>query len=135
LLDFDSWSKALFRSTLEQGKFVETAVKICIEKKVFRLKFTIHLFIFLLVENSTVCAVFWLLQLQLSRFCYVVNDSRKFNGFNNCTLWSIIVVIALGKCAGAPPMYWPHEKWKLFKKTPFSQLNSEALNMFELNTT
>jgi hypothetical protein len=27
------------------------------------------------------------------RFCYVVYNSRKSNGFNNCTLWSIIVVI------------------------------------------
>jgi hypothetical protein len=28
-----------------------------------------------------------------------IYKSRKFKGFNNCTLWSIIVVITLGKCA------------------------------------
>jgi hypothetical protein len=43
-------------------------------------------------------------------FCYVVYNSRLFNGFNNCSLWSIIVVITLGKCAHRTPV-------------PFSQLN------------
>jgi hypothetical protein len=38
---------------------------------------------------------------QYIRFCYVV--SRLFNGFNNCSLWSIIVVITLGKCAHRTP--------------------------------
>jgi hypothetical protein len=37
------------------------------------------------------------------RFCYVVYISRKFNGFINCTSWSIIVVITLGKCAHRTP--------------------------------
>jgi hypothetical protein len=32
-------------------------------------------------------------------FCCVAYNSRLFNGFNNCTLWSIIVAIPLGKCA------------------------------------
>jgi hypothetical protein len=36
-------------------------------------------------------------------FCYAVYNSPKFNGFNNCTLWSIIVVITLGKCAHRTP--------------------------------
>jgi hypothetical protein len=36
-------------------------------------------------------------------FCYVVYNSSMFNGFNNCTLWSIIVVITLGKCAHRTP--------------------------------
>jgi hypothetical protein len=37
------------------------------------------------------------------QFCYVVYNSRLFNGFNNCTFWSIIVVITLGKCAHRTP--------------------------------
>jgi hypothetical protein len=36
-------------------------------------------------------------------FCYAVYNSHKFNGFNNCTLWSITVVITLGKCAHRTP--------------------------------
>jgi hypothetical protein len=37
------------------------------------------------------------------RFCYTVYNSPRFNGFINCTLWSIIVVITLGKCAHRTP--------------------------------
>jgi hypothetical protein len=37
------------------------------------------------------------------RFCYTVYNSPKFKGFINCTLWSIIVVITLGKCAHRTP--------------------------------
>jgi hypothetical protein len=33
----------------------------------------------------------------------VVYNSRKFNGFNNCTLWCIIGAIKLGKCAHPTP--------------------------------
>jgi hypothetical protein len=36
-------------------------------------------------------------------FCYAAYNSPKFNGFINCTFWSIIVVITLGKCAHRTP--------------------------------
>jgi hypothetical protein len=39
----------------------------------------------------------------LFRFCYAAYSSLKFNGFINCTFWSIIVVITLGKCAHRTP--------------------------------
>jgi hypothetical protein len=32
-------------------------------------------------------------------FCYVVYNSSKLNGFNNCTFLPNIVVITLGNCA------------------------------------
>jgi hypothetical protein len=38
-----------------------------------------------------------------ARFSYVEYNSRLFNGFNNCSFWSIIVVITLGKCAHRTP--------------------------------
>jgi hypothetical protein len=37
------------------------------------------------------------------RFCYTAYNSPKLNGFINCTFWSIIVVITLGKCAHRMP--------------------------------
>jgi hypothetical protein len=55
-------------------------------------------------------------QLTQNGFCYVVFNSRSFNGFNNCTFWSIIVQIT-----HAPVL----ASWKvkiLYMKTPFSQL-------------
>jgi hypothetical protein len=36
-------------------------------------------------------------------FCYAGYNSPKFNGFINCTFWSIIVVITLGKGAHRTP--------------------------------
>jgi hypothetical protein len=53
-----------------------------------------------------------------SRLCYVAYNSRLFNSSNSCSLWSIIVVVALGKCAHRTPAgvrerhisYWPHLK-------------------------
>jgi hypothetical protein len=36
-------------------------------------------------------------------FCYTVYNSPMLNGFINCTLRSIIVVITLGKCAHRTP--------------------------------
>jgi hypothetical protein len=60
-------------------------------------------------------------------FCYWVFNPRYFYGFNNCSLWSIIVEITLGKCA-APNAgrQWNHH---------LHSWTSVALNMCELNTT
>jgi hypothetical protein len=66
-----------------------------------------------------------------------------FNGFSNCTLWSIIVVITLGKSSHRTPsgvrerhtciglMKSTHFKWKHH----FHSWTSVALGMCELNTT
>jgi hypothetical protein len=43
------------------------------------------------------------LGLPITRSYYEIYNSHTFNGFNNCTLWSIIVVITLGKCAHQTP--------------------------------
>jgi hypothetical protein len=40
---------------------------------------------------------------QNTRFCYTVYNSPKFNGFINCTWWSILVVITLGRWAHRTP--------------------------------
>jgi hypothetical protein len=77
------------------------------------------------------------------RFCYVVYYSRKFNGCNNCTLWSIIVVIPLEKCTHRTPsgVRELHTCIGLMKsknfiwKHHFHSWTSVALNMCESNTT
>jgi hypothetical protein len=44
--------------------------------------------------HQTLCFAWHTVPLQ--RFCYVVYNSHLFNGFNNCSFWSIIIVITLG---------------------------------------
>jgi hypothetical protein len=69
------------------------------------------------------------------RFCYVVYNSPYFNGFNNCTFWSIIVVITLGKCAHRTPLGVRErhtciglmKSKKIYMKTPFLQLNLSSV--------
>jgi hypothetical protein len=77
------------------------------------------------------------------RFCYAVYNSPKLNGFNNCALWSIIVVITLGKCAHQTPsgVRERHTCIGLIKsknfvwKHKFFSWTWVVLNMCELNTT
>jgi hypothetical protein len=73
---------------------------------------------------------------KLSRLCYVVpvNNSPKLNGFNNWTLWSIIVVKTRGKCAhkrrqafGSATHVLASWKVKIFMHTPFSQLTLSSV--------
>jgi hypothetical protein len=68
------------------------------------------------------------------RFCYAAYNSPKFNGFINCTFWSIIVVITLGKCAYRTPSgVWERHtcirlfssKKKICKKHLFQSWTSE----------
>jgi hypothetical protein len=70
-------------------------------------------------------------------FHYMVFNSRKFNGFNNCLFWSIIVVITLGKGAHRTPagVRERHtciglmKNWKFIWKHHLHCGTSVALNM------
>jgi hypothetical protein len=66
-------------------------------------------------------------------FCYVVYNSCKFNGFNNCALWPIIVVITLVKCAHqtSAGVWERHTCIGPMKSTHFVWKNHLNLNIVE----
>jgi hypothetical protein len=83
--------------------------------------------------------------LSVYKVLLLVYNLRKFNGFNNCTFWSIIVVITLGKCAHLTPSgvrerqtcigLMKSTNVKLPVQHQFHSWTSVALNMCVLSTT
>jgi hypothetical protein len=62
-----------------------------------RLKKPAHMQIFrtfLMIIYCYVHLFFFITNKFLIRFCYVVYNSRKFNGFNNCAIFVVIHALA-----------------------------------------
>jgi hypothetical protein len=85
----ESWD--IFVGQNDQGRKVQGRNVISRSIWYSRLPFASR-FLVMLFQQRTVFTSFW-------RFCYVVYNSRLFNGFNHCCFWSIIVEITLGNCA------------------------------------